>query len=102
MQLDLLEGRKRRDQGIALVADNYPDFLTHCRNIAKCHAKEHGSVSTNDIRKVIGEIPRGVNPKIMGAIFRENCWEAIGYTIAAQPQAHARPIRIFALKGGNQ
>ncbi len=102
MQLDLLEGKKLRDEGINLVASNHPDFLTRCRNIAKQYAALHGSVSTNDIRRIIGEIPKGINPKIMGAIFKENCWEAIGFTIAEQPQAHARPIRIFSLKGGNQ
>jgi hypothetical protein len=98
MQLDLLEGRKLKDEGIDRVSKNYPDFLTYCRAIAYSHADKFGTVSINDVREQIHEIPEGVNPNVLGAVFREKHFEAVGFIEAKHPSAHARIVRVYQLR----
>ena len=98
MQLDLLEGKRRRDEGIDRAAQASSDFLSLCRRIAHEHAIYNGETSINDVRKRIEGVPHNVNPNVLGAVFKEKMWEAVGYTQAEHPNAHARTIRVYKLK----
>ena len=98
MQLDLLEGKRRRDEGLDRASQTSSDFLSHCRSLAYRHAISNGETSINDVRRGLEGIPHDVNPNVLGAVFKEKMWEAVGYTQAEHPNAHARTIRVYKLK----
>ena len=71
-------------------------FLERCRALAVMTCKQQGDVSINDIRRFI-EVPPGVHPSVLGAVFRTKQFRRVGFTEATHPQAHARVIRVYAL-----
>lgn len=92
-------GRALRDSQLALFEMRQADFLESCRALAIEVCKRKGSVSINDIRARL-TIPPGVHPSVLGSVFKTKDFFAVGYTEATHPQAHARIVRIYALKGG--
>ncbi|NBT75705.1 MAG: hypothetical protein EBT15_07020 [Betaproteobacteria bacterium] len=95
---NVAHGRARRDQQLALFESRDAAFLARCRALAVLVARDKGEVSINDVRSLM-ELPRGVSPSVFGAVFRHRKFEAIGYTQAAHPDAHARAVRVYKLKG---
>lgn len=91
------EGRELRDRNLALFEGTQTEFLEHCRTQAMMIARRQGSVSINDIRLHV-QIPPGVHPSVLGAVFRPSVFRVIGYTEAIHPAAHSRIVRVFALK----
>lgn len=91
-------GRQLRDAGIARVTRD--TATQHCirsaRDWAESYARRHGTVSINDVRRVLdlSMLP----PNAIGAIFRDKRFSACGYTQAEHADAHARTIKIFSLK----
>lgn len=95
--MGIAEGRARRDVQLALFNVKEGDFLNACRELAVQVAKRQGLVSINDIRKEI-EVPPGVHPSVLGAVFKDKRFYVAGYTQAEHPGAHARIIRVYSLK----
>lgn len=92
-------GRALRDSQLALFQLRDAEFLETCRALAIEVIKRKGTVSINDIRERL-TIPAGTNPSVMGAIFRTKQFKVVWFTEANHPQAHARTVRVYALKGG--
>lgn len=92
-------GRSLRDSQLALFEIRQAEFLESCRALAIEVCKRQGSVSINDIRARIS-VPPGVHPSVLGSVFKTKAFSVVGYTEAAHPQAHARIVRVYALKGG--
>ena len=93
-----MQGRKLRDAGIALVSIGREEWIEKARKAAIRFAQKHGSVTINDVRGQI-TLPEQFSHNVWGAIFRSGDFQAVGYTQATHPQAHARVIRIYKLKG---
>lgn len=91
-------GAQLRDQGIALVSAGNEDWIYEARSIAIEIATNSGTVTINDVRERI-ELPEQLSPNLWGAVLRGSDFEAIGYTQATHPSAHARVVRIYKLKG---
>jgi hypothetical protein len=91
-------GAQLRDHGIALVSAGNEDWIYEARSIAIEIATNSGTVTINDVRERI-ELPEHLSPNLWGAVLRGNDFEAIGYTQATHPSAHARVVRIYKLKG---
>lgn len=91
-------GAQLRDQGIALVSAGNEDWIYQARSIAIEIATNSGTVTINDVRERI-ELPEQLSPNLWGAVLRGSDFEAIGYTQATHPSAHARVVRIYKLKG---
>ena len=99
MRPNIAEGRRQRDSQLAMFQASQSDFLSRCRAIAVDIASRRGTVSINEIRAKI-QVPPGVHPSVLGAVFKDKRFYVAGYTHADHPAAHARIIRTYALKGG--
>lgn len=95
---NLEKGRALRDTQLTLFAVRDAAFLSRCRALALVIARQDGQVSINDIRAIL-EPPAGVSPNVFGAVFKDARFKAVGYTQATHPEAHARAVRVYALKG---
>lgn len=92
-------GRRLRDNQLALFEIRQAEFLERCRALAVEVCKRRGTVSINDIRARIA-VPPGVHPSVLGSVFKSKVFSVVGFTEAHHPEAHARIIRVYALKGG--
>lgn len=90
-------GRELRDAQLGLFAASHTELLERFRALAVVIARRQGFVSINDIREQI-DLPPGVHPSTLGAVFRTRQFRAIGFTEALHPAAHARAVRVYALK----
>lgn len=93
-------GRLLRDKSIDRVAfsnEHRARWLSMARDVAVLIAKKNGRVTSDDVRKAL-PVPEGVDPRILGAVFRFGKWEKIGYTATSMRQAHARPISVWKLR----
>jgi hypothetical protein len=96
MHAAVTEGRARKERQLDIFEQRDHEFLERCRAIAVMVCKLRGEVSINDVRTLV-EIPDGVHPSVLGAVFRTKQFQGIGYTEAAHPQAHARVVRVYQL-----
>ena len=94
---DLAVGRAMRERQLDIFEQSDHQFLERCRALAVLVCKQRGQASINDIRAII-EVPPGVHPSVLGAVFRDKRFTRIGYTEAVHPQAHARVVRVYSLK----
>lgn len=95
-ELDL--GRRLRDAGIrrASQGDTAQALLRVARDWAESYARKHGTVSINDVRRVLDL--SAMRPNSIGGIFRDSRFTICGYTQAEHANAHARTIKIYTLK----
>jgi hypothetical protein len=93
---DSTNGRALRDAQLEMFEIRDALFLEHCRVLARMLATEQGKVSINDIRARV-KIPPGMHPSVLGAVFRIKQFQAVGYTEATHPEAHARVVRVYSL-----
>jgi hypothetical protein len=94
--MQALEGRLIKERQLDIFEQRDHQFLERCRALAVVLCKQQGQVSINDIRQFI-EVPPGVHPSVLGAVFRTKQFERVGFTEAAHPQAHARVVRVYSL-----
>lgn len=94
---DLAEGRRRRDVALNDLTTKRALWLTMARGAARSVAKARGWACSDDVHRIC-PVPEGMNPKIMGAVFRGPEWEPDGVVQTTRPVAHARPIRKWRLK----
>ena len=89
-------GRDIKQRQLDIFEQRDHQFLERCRALAVLVCKQHGQVSINDIRQFI-EVPPGVHPSVLGAVFRTKQFRKVGHTEANHPQAHARVVRVYSL-----
>jgi hypothetical protein len=94
--LEQTAGQQIRNSQLDMFEARDGEFLTRCRNIAMQIAMRKGEVSINDIRAHI-QVPSGVHPSVLGAVFRTKQFKKIGLCEASHKEAHARVIRVYAL-----
>lgn len=95
--MQALEGRAIKERQLDMFEQRDHLFLERCRALAVMVCQQRGQVSINDIRQII-EVPPGVHPSVLGAVFRTKQFTKVGLTEASHPQAHARVIRVYKLK----
>jgi hypothetical protein len=93
---NLSAGRDIRERQLDIFEQRDHQFLERCRALAVLVCKQQGQVSINDIRAFI-EVPPGVHPSVLGAVFRTKQFRKVGLTEAVHPQAHARVVRVYSL-----
>jgi hypothetical protein len=74
-----------------------PRWLEAARAAAVILA-EDGPVTVDDIR-IFCPPPEGIDPRVMGAIFRGPDWVACGFVNSARAECHKRPVRQFRYAG---
>lgn len=94
----LFTGRELRDAGIARATRDSTTqrLIDAARDWAASYAARHGTVSINDVRRVLdlSVMP----PNAIGAIFRDRRFVMCGTTEAQHAEAHARLIRVYQLR----
>jgi hypothetical protein len=93
---DLAAGRAMRERQLDIFEQQDHQFLERCRTLAVLVCQQRGQASINDIRAII-EVPPGVHPSVLGAVFRTKQFKKIGLCEASHKEAHARVIRVYAL-----
>jgi hypothetical protein len=94
--LEQTAGQQIRNSQLDMFEVRDAEFLTRCRSLAMQIAMRKGEVSINDIRAHI-QVPNGVHPSVLGAVFRTKQFKKIGLCEASHKEAHARVIRVYAL-----
>lgn len=89
---------KTKQQAFDLFEDTRGEFLAHCRWVAERIFKEKGHVTIDDVREQV-TTPKGVDPRVYGAVFNGKEWEKVGHTLTKRKSSHRRPISIFVKKG---
>lgn len=92
----MIEGKKIKAKQLALHEDQHADFLERCRTAARKIAKQRecGTVSINDVRNAVN-VPPGVHPSVLGAVFTRKEWRVVGMTTAEHAGAHGRAVRVY-------
>ena len=94
------EGEARRDAALALLRARRRSIIRECERAAVLAALDHGAVTADDVRAVVA-IPPGMNPKLVGVVFRDLADAGIlrrdGYRQSRRPAAHARPLSVWRL-----
>ena len=91
------QGQILRDKQLDFFEHRDTEFLSMCRTLALEIARNTGSVCINDVRTQV-TLPANTHPSVFGAVFRSKEFEPVGYTQAAHPEAHARPVRVYQLR----
>jgi hypothetical protein len=72
-------------------------WLASARAVARHLAYRNGTVTIDEVRRHC-EPPEGIDPRVMGAVFRSADFEATGdYRRSDRRACHNRPVAIFRL-----
>lgn len=96
---DMNAEKRGRDAALDALEDRRADLITTATDIAMAHAIKHGNVTSVDVfdelRKRNTDLG-GVDPRWMGAVFREGKgWRRVGW---AQLGSHGRAVAVWELK----
>lgn len=93
-------GKEIKERQLALHQAEHGEFLERCRKAALkiSQKRKCGTVSINDVRNAVN-IPPGVHPSVLGAVFNRKDWRVVGYTTAEHASAHGRMVRVYAHRG---
>jgi hypothetical protein len=98
---DIQEGKRRRDAGRDRAASAHGEWLEGVRDTAASIAAFEGTVTSDRLRQAGIDTPRNASRNIWGSVFADPRFTSIGYTKSKRPEAHARPIQIWALSAGS-
>lgn len=88
------------EQKILQLFEEYrADWLARAREAARCLGATGRTVTVDDVRAVCPP-PDGIDPRVMGAVFRNKDWECLGYERSTRATCHNRPVGVFRLRGG--
>ena len=88
---------EKAQQVMDLFEEHRFDYLERARSKAIDLARLWGEITVDDVREQLPP-PSYVDPRVMGAIFRNSMWEPTGYTRSKRKECHGRPIAKFALR----
>jgi len=72
-------------------------WLASARAVARHLAHRNGTVTIDEVRRHC-EPPQGIDPRVMGAVFRAAEFEATGhYRKSDRRESHNRPVAVFRL-----
>jgi hypothetical protein len=76
------------------------EFLEECREVARKVCERKGYASIDDVREMV-KTPKGVSPKIYGAVFNTKEWQPIGYTRTQRSSSHGRIVGVYEQRRKN-
>lgn len=98
------EGEALRDAALAVLRIHRATLIRQCQRAAVLAALADGEVTADAVRAAV-PIPDGINPKLVGAAFRDlataGVLERVGYVVSRRPAAHARPLSLWHLADAN-
>lgn len=85
-----------KEAGMKLAAEKNKTALLAAREMAVYLAEKHGSVSIEDVREALPQLPTG---NFLGSVFKGGLFEFTGeWETAKHKGSHGRPVRIWRLK----
>ena len=98
-QMDLLEGQRLKERGMALAADAVPTLLDRARAYARRHATVWGQVTADDVSEWLEQQGLPDLGPAAGSLFRGKEWEWTGSFVQSSRVAnHARLLRVWRLR----
>lgn len=70
------------------------EFIRQARELATELGRDGRVLTVNDLRERL-EIPAGVDPRVMGVVFKTAEWRALGYGPSDRRISHGRPVMLF-------
>lgn len=93
-----LEARDEALDRVELSTAERKEWVRRGRLIAQNHIVLHKSITSDELRQ-IHPVPEGVDPRILGAVFRSpGPFIRLGWKQTENKDAHGRPIAIWGLK----
>jgi hypothetical protein len=94
------EGLRRKEGALSLLAATRKALIRRgCRALLS-HLLDHGTATADAVRHLV-TLPAGIGPKVFGAVpgplLDSGLIRAAGYTPSERPEAHARPVTVWAL-----
>lgn len=87
-----------KEEAFELFEEHRPDWLAKARATARQLFLSTGEPVTADDIHQHCPIPKGFDPRVMGAVFKNGEWEPVGFVLSKRAVCHHRPIRAFRLK----
>jgi hypothetical protein len=98
--IDPTEGERRQRAALDLLAVRREALVRRGRRALLLRLLAAGAATADDVRVAV-ELPPGVGPRLFGAVPGKLAGDGIiqpaGYAATGRPQAHARPISVWAL-----
>lgn len=94
MKTDIFHARDERDIALALLERTRAEYLERARAAADELARKNLTVTIDDVRAVCPP-PAGIDPRVLGSVFKRSDWRPVGFAQSARPACHARHVRIF-------
>lgn len=88
-------GVKRAQPGRRIKSG--PRFISEARAAALKLGQEQAEVTIDDVREVVPP-PEGVDPRVMGAVFRVESWRLLRHERSRRSDCHHRPVGVWRLK----
>lgn len=94
-------GRELKQRALDLLDAKRPDYVLLARRALLLAALANGTTTADDMRDAV-ELPEGMNPKVFGSapgpLARAGIICRVGFDTTCRPQAHARPVSIWAIR----
>jgi hypothetical protein len=98
--MSLADAQAIRDAVLELFEQKRPTTLEELRQEALAiYQRERRPVSMNDVRPLFEQKGQGLNPSVLGAVFRPPHWQLVGMTNANTKRSHARRIGLYVPAG---
>jgi len=99
MNFNLAVGVAQKDSGIAAAKAARVQLVKLAREVAKATAAERELrlVTIDDVYRVLAMKGHDVSQlgNAAGSVFKESCWEFVGWRPSERVSNHARPVRIW-------
>lgn len=86
-------GFQDKQSALTALEEARADYVTAARSFLERHPIGT-RLTVDDVRRAC-PVPEGIDPRVMGAVFKSPCWEPVQFTNSARRTCHKRPIRIF-------
>lgn len=85
-----------KDEAMIILEITRGHLLDKARDVAERICEARGYVTTDDVRQAMAIEPG--NNKWLGAVFKSDEWEKMGYVTSTVKTSHSRPILKWRLK----
>lgn len=93
-------GERRKSAAMTLLEGRRELYVLRGRRALLCRLLDTGEATADDVRNAV-ELSAGIAPVCLGAVprtlARAGIIERVGFVSSARPDAHARPVSIWAL-----
>ncbi len=95
------EGERRKSDVLTELAARREVYVNRGRRALLITLIERGEATADDVRRAV-ELPDGISAVCLGAVpgelARRGIVQRVGFATTARPEAHARPVSIWALR----